>query len=144
EALGKERPGRAGTPRVGGGAGAGPSHRRAILRGRAIPSQRRTVTYASCRRSVAQAATGGKAVVVAEAPAVTNAEGGCNQSIKIAQGKKAKSWELRFVMSAARLYQNQGRPEEARSLLAEVYDRFTEGFDTMDLREAKVLLDALS
>ena len=83
-------------------------------------------------------------MVVAEPPAVTNAEGCFNQSIKIAQRQKAKSLELRAVMSAARLYQNQGRPEEARSLLAEVYDRFTEGFDTMDLREAKVLLDALS
>jgi len=43
-----------------------------------------------------------------------------------------------------RLYQNQGKQEEARGLLAQIYDRFTEGFDTRDLREAKALLDELS
>ena len=78
------------------------------------------------------------------APAVAQAEACFNQSIKIAQQQKAKSWELRAVMSLARLYQNQGKQKEARSLLAQIYDRFTEGFDTLDLREAKALLDELS
>jgi predicted ATPase/DNA-binding winged helix-turn-helix (wHTH) protein len=86
----------------------------------------------------------GKAVVEAESPTVTNAEGCFNESIKIAQRQKAKSLELRSVISMARLYQNQGRLKEARSLLAQMYDRFTEGFDTMDLREAKALLDEVS
>ena len=88
--------------------------------------------------------TGGKAVVEAKSTAVTEAEGCFSQSIKIAQMQKAKSLELRAAMSLARLYQNQGRQEEARRLLAQVYDGFTEGFDTMDLREAKALLERLA
>jgi len=83
-------------------------------------------------------------VVKAAPPAVANADRCFNQSIKIAQRQKAKSLELRAVMSVARLYQNQGKQEEARGLLAQIYARFTEGFDTMDLREAKALLDELS
>ena len=67
-----------------------------------------------------------------------------DQSIKIAQQQKAKAWELRAVMSLARLYQKQGNEEEARGLLAQIYNSFTEGFDTIDLREAKALLDELS
>ena len=98
----------------------------------------------STGRSVSRAAPAGKAVVKAEPPAVSNAEGCFNQSIKIAQRQNAKSLELRAVMSVARLYQNQGRQEEARGLLAQIYNRFTEGVDTMDLREAKALLDELS
>jgi predicted ATPase/DNA-binding winged helix-turn-helix (wHTH) protein len=95
-------------------------------------------------RGVSRAATGGKTVFEPEPPVVAQAEGCFNQSIKIAQQQKAKSWELRAVMSLARLYQNQGKQEEARGLLAQIYDRFTEGFDTLDLREAKALLDELS
>jgi|SRR5437773_1940259 len=98
----------------------------------------------STGRAVSQAATGGNVVFEAEPPAVAQAEGCFNQSIKIAQQQKAKSLELRAVMSVARLYQNRGKQEEARGLLAQIYDRFTEGFDTMDLREAKALLDELS
>ena len=95
-------------------------------------------------RGIPQMLTGGKAVVEAESPAVTNAEGCFNESIKIAQRQKAKSLELRTAISMAHLYQNQGRLKEARSLLAQIYDKFTEGFDTMDLREAKALLNELS
>ena len=95
-------------------------------------------------RGLSRAATGGKAVFETEPPSVVQAEGCFNQSIKIAQQQKAKSWELRAVMSLARLYQNQGKQEEARGLLARIYDSFTEGFETTDLREAKALLDALS
>jgi DNA-binding winged helix-turn-helix (wHTH) protein/predicted ATPase len=98
----------------------------------------------STARGLSQAATGGKAVVEAEPHAVADAEVCFNQSIKIAQRQKAKSWELRAVMSLARLYQIRGKQKEARDLLAQVYDRFTEGFDTVDLREAKALLDELS
>jgi DNA-binding winged helix-turn-helix (wHTH) protein/predicted ATPase len=75
---------------------------------------------------------------------VAKAESCFQQSIKIAQHQKAKSWELRAAMSLARLYQRQGRQEEARDLLRQVYDTFTEGFETKDLREAKALLDELS
>jgi hypothetical protein len=52
--------------------------------------------------------------------------------------------ELRAVMSFSRLYHHQGKKEEARQMLAEIYGWFTEGFDTVDLREAKALLQELS
>jgi len=55
----------------------------------------------------------------------------------------AKSWELRAAMSMARLWRDQGKRDEARDLLAPVYGWFTEGFDTLDLKEAKALLDEL-
>jgi predicted ATPase len=57
---------------------------------------------------------------------------------------EAKSWELRAAMSMARLWRDQGKRTEARDLLAPVYGWFTEGFDTLDLKEAKTLLDELS
>ena len=59
------------------------------------------------------------------------------------QQQQAKSWELRAVMSLSRLWQQQGKKEEARQMLAEIYGWFTEGFDTVDLQEAKALLEAL-
>ena len=57
---------------------------------------------------------------------------------------RAKSWELRAATSLARLWQQQGKNAEARDLLAPVYNWFTEGFDTADLKDAKALLDMLS
>ena len=57
--------------------------------------------------------------------------------------QQAKSWELRAAMSMARLWRDQGKRDEARELLAPVYGWFTEGFDTLDLKEAKALLDEL-
>jgi predicted ATPase len=66
------------------------------------------------------------------------------QAIEVACQQQAKSWELRAVMSLCRLWQEQGKREEARQRLAEVYDWFTEGFDTPDLKEAKALLEELS
>ena len=57
---------------------------------------------------------------------------------------RQKSWELRAAMSMARLWRAQGKREEARSLLAPVYAWFSEGYDTLDLKEAKALLDELS
>jgi predicted ATPase len=95
-------------------------------------------------RAVSQAAMVGKNSVEVELLAVTNAEACFNRSIKIAQRQKAKSLELRAAMSSARLYQDQVRREEARGLLEQIYNRFTEGFDTTDLREAKALLTELS
>ena len=59
------------------------------------------------------------------------------------QQQQAKSWELRAVMSLSRLWQQQGKKEEAHEMLADIYGWFTEGFDTADLREAKVLLQEL-
>ena len=65
------------------------------------------------------------------------------ESIRVAQGQQAKSWELRTSTSLARLWQGQGKRKEAHDLLAPVYDWFTEGFDTKDLKEAKALLNQL-
>src|SRR5262249_53384216 len=66
------------------------------------------------------------------------------QAIGVARRQSAKSLELRAVMSLSRLWQRQGKKAEARQMLAEVYGWFTEGFDTKDLQEAKVLLEELS
>ena len=66
------------------------------------------------------------------------------QAIRIAQHQQAKSWELRAATSLARLWQQQGKRQEAHDLLAPVYGWFTEGFDTADLQEAKALLDELA
>ena len=71
------------------------------------------------------------------------AEGCFRQAIDIARSQQAKSWELRAATSLARLWQEQGKTAEARDLLAPVYRWFTEGFDTADLQDAKVLLKAL-
>ena len=64
-------------------------------------------------------------------------------ALDIAQ-QQAKSWELRAAMSLARLWRSQGKPQQARELLAPVYGWFTEGFDTRDLREAKALIEELA
>jgi len=65
-------------------------------------------------------------------------------ALDIARRQQARSWELRVAMSLARLWQQHGKRAEARALLAPVYGWFTEGFDTADLQEAKVLLDVLT
>ena len=62
----------------------------------------------------------------------------------MARHQQAKSWELRAAMSLSRLWQHQGKRDEARELLAPIYGWFTEGFDTADLQEAKALLDELA
>jgi class 3 adenylate cyclase/predicted ATPase len=65
------------------------------------------------------------------------------KALSIAEEQKAKLWELRAAVSLARLRRDQGRRAEARDLLAPVYDWFTEGFDTPDLKEAKALVAEL-
>ncbi len=65
-------------------------------------------------------------------------------ALAIARAQQAKSWELRAAVSMARLKRDCGERDEARRLLAPVYGWFTEGFDTLDLRQAKALLDALA
>ena len=66
------------------------------------------------------------------------------RALNIARAQQAKSWELRAAMSMARLWREQGKRDEARELLAPVYGWFTEGFDTLDLKQAKALLDELA
>src|SRR5262249_23325162 len=82
-----------------------------------------------------QEATGG---------ACREAEACFSRAVTIARGQQAKSLELRAAMSLTRLYQQQGRQAEARPMLAECYDWFTEGLDTPDLQEAKALLEQVS
>ena len=64
-------------------------------------------------------------------------------SLDWARTQRAKSWELRTSTSLARLWQNQGKRKEACDLLAPIYNWFTEGFDTKDLKDAKALLEEL-
>ncbi|HEV8717265.1 MAG TPA: hypothetical protein VGX03_31155 [Candidatus Binatia bacterium] len=71
-------------------------------------------------------------------------EGCFLKAIEIARRQQAKSLDLRAVMSLARLWQRQGKQKEAHELLAEIYNWFTEGFDTKDLQEAKALLEELA
>ena len=75
---------------------------------------------------------------------VAKAEAYFDRALAVSRQQQAKSWELRAAMSMARLWRDQGKREEARELLAPVYGWFTEGFDTLDLKEAKALLDELS
>jgi predicted ATPase len=72
------------------------------------------------------------------------AESCFGSAIEIACKQSAKSWELRATTSLARLLARTGRPDEARSMLAGIYNWFTEGFDTADLKDAKALLEQLS
>ncbi len=65
------------------------------------------------------------------------------EALEVARGQQAKFWELRAAAALARLLSSQGRTAEALSLVAPVYDWFTEGFDTLELRSAKVLVDEL-
>jgi class 3 adenylate cyclase/tetratricopeptide (TPR) repeat protein len=72
------------------------------------------------------------------------AEADFRDSISLAKSMGAKAWELRTAMSWARLLASQGRADEARVMLAEIYKWFTEGFDTPDLKDAKALFDELT
>jgi predicted ATPase len=72
------------------------------------------------------------------------AESCFRRAVQVARNQSAKSWELRATMSLARLLAQQNRRDEARTMLAEIYGWFTEGFDTADLKDAKALLDQLA
>jgi predicted ATPase len=98
----------------------------------------------STRRAFSQAAGAGTVKVEDDPLAFANAERCFDQSIKIAQLQEAKCLELRAVMSMARFYHSQGRRAEALRFLTRIYGKFSEGLDTVDLREAKALLADLS
>ncbi len=66
------------------------------------------------------------------------------ETVRVARSISAKSPELRATMSLARLLAKQGKRDEARAMLADIYNWFTEGFDTADLKEAKALLEELN
>jgi tetratricopeptide (TPR) repeat protein len=86
----------------------------------------------------------GELLLLQNASGATEAESCFREAIGIARRQQAKSWELRATMSLARLLAKHGRRDEARAILAEIYDWFTEGFDTADLKDAKALLEQLS
>ena len=86
----------------------------------------------------------GELLLMESVPATVQAEASFQNALTVARRQSAKSWELRASMSLSRLWQRQGKRDEARKLLAEIYGWFTEGFDTADLKEAKTLLDELT
>ena len=88
--------------------------------------------------------TVGLIALMADERDAAKAEEYFERALAVARAQQAKSWELRASMSMARLWRDQGKREKARELLAKVYGWFTEGFDTLDLKEAKVLLEQLT
>ena len=86
----------------------------------------------------------GEMIKSPQAEAAAKAEAYFERALAVARQQQAKSWELRAAMSMARLWRDQGKRDEARDLLAPVYGWFTEGFDTLDLKEVKGLLDGLA
>ncbi len=88
--------------------------------------------------------TAGEIALKSSEPDAAKAEAYFERALAVARKQQAKSWELRAAISMARLYFDQGKRDEARDLLAPVYGWFTEGFDTLDLKEAKALLDELA
>ena len=85
----------------------------------------------------------GEIALLEPAPDVAKAEKHLVRALEIARAQQARSWELRAATSLAKLWRERGKGDEARELLVPVYDWFTEGFNTHDLREAKTLVDLL-
>jgi predicted ATPase len=81
--------------------------------------------------------------IAQDAPDIAKAIHSTQAAIEVARGYGGKSFELRATTSLTRLLASQGKRDEARAMLAEIYNWFTEGFDTADLKDAKALLDEL-
>jgi predicted ATPase len=88
--------------------------------------------------------TAGEIVLRSPEPDAAKAQAYFERALSVARGQQAKSWELRAAMSMARLWRDQGKRQQAHDLLAPVYGWFTEGFDTLDLKQAKALLYELA
>ena len=88
--------------------------------------------------------TAGEIALISLEPDAAKAELYFERALAVARLQQTRSWELRAAMSMARLWRDQGKRDEARELLAPVFGWFTEGFDTLDLKEAKLLLDELA
>jgi predicted ATPase len=86
----------------------------------------------------------GEIVLGSPKPDAAKAEAYFERALAVARQQQTKSWELRAAMTMARLWRAQGKRNEARDLLTPIYGWFTEGFDTLDLKEAKGLLDELA
>jgi predicted ATPase len=87
--------------------------------------------------------TAGEIALKSPTPDAAKAQAYFERALAIAREQQAKSWELRAAMSLARLWRDQGKRDEAQDLLAPIYGWFTEGFDTLDLKEAEALLEEL-
>jgi predicted ATPase len=85
----------------------------------------------------------GEIVLKSPTPDLEKAKAYFDRALAVARAQQAKSWELRAVMSMVRLWRDRGRRDEARELLVSIYTWFSEGFDTLDLREARTLLNEL-
>jgi predicted ATPase len=86
----------------------------------------------------------GDIALLSPEPDAAKAEAYFERALTVARKQQAKSWELRAAMSMARLWRDQGKVQQAHELLAPVYGWFTEGFDTLDLKEAKALLEEIA
>ena len=86
----------------------------------------------------------GEIALMSPEPDAMKAQSYFERALAVARQQQAKSWELRAATSMARLWRDQGKSQQARELLAPVYGWFTEGFDTLDLKEAKALLEELA
>ena len=82
--------------------------------------------------------------MIKDSGSVVEAERCLRTAIDVARRQSARLFELRATVSLARLLRDTNRRDEARAMLAEIYNWFTEGFDTADLKDAKALLDELS
>jgi len=86
----------------------------------------------------------GEFALMSPEPDATKTEAYFARALAVARAQQAKSLEIRAAMSLAQLWRDQGKRQQAHDLLAPVYGWFTEGFDTLDLKEAKALLDELA
>ena len=85
----------------------------------------------------------GEILLTGSDPQPAEAEACLRQALDVARSQEAKLWELRTAVTLARLWQTQSKTQDAHDLLAPVYDWFTEGFDTSDVKAAKALLGEL-
>ena len=88
--------------------------------------------------------TAGEIALMSVEPDAAKAQAHFERALEVARAQQARSWELRAAVSLARLRRDQGKPDEAQDVLAPICGWFTEGFETMDLREAKALLEELA
>src|SRR5262249_18357392 len=109
------------------------------LRGELLLTPDKRKLEANGKRQKAKIETGFRPLT----PSTQEAEACFHKAIEVAQRQQAKSLELRATLSLSRLWQRQGRKDEARQMLAAIYGWFTEGFDTKDLQEANRLLEEL-
>jgi predicted ATPase len=86
----------------------------------------------------------GEVILMPDRSAKDDAESCFRTGIEVARTQEAKWWELRATTSLARLLRDANRLDEARAMLADIYNWFTEGFDTTDLKDAKALLGELA